>query len=62
MATEQMEDSWVRIKSQIQNFWGEFDEKDMKKARGNLPKMVSLIHEKTGEDKSVILQKISTLI
>ena len=62
MATEQMEDSWVRIKEQIQIFWGEFDEKDMKKARGNLPKMVSLIHEKTGEDKNSIIQKISTIV
>jgi hypothetical protein len=62
MATEQMENSWVRIKTQIQTFWGEFDEKEMKKARGNLPKMVRLIHEKTGEDKNSIIQKISTFI
>ena len=62
MATEQMEDSWVRIKTQIQIFWGEFDEKDMKKARGNLPKMVRLIHEKTGEDRNSIIQKISTIV
>jgi len=62
MATEQMEDSWVRIKSQIQSYWGEFDEKDMKKARGSLPKMVRLIHEKTGEDKTSIIQKISTIV
>lgn len=62
MATEQMENSWVRIKTQIQTFWGEFDEKEMKKARGSLPKMVSLIHEKTGEDKNSIIQKISTFI
>ncbi len=62
MATEQMEDSWVRIKTQIQVFWGEFDEKDMKKARGNLPRMVTLIHEKTGEDKNSIIQKISTIV
>ena len=62
MATDQMEESWVRIKTQIQNFWGEFDEKDMKKARGDLRKMVSLIHEKTGEEENSIIQKIGTIV
>ncbi|MGA7303778.1 MAG: general stress protein CsbD [Rhodothermales bacterium] len=62
MATERMEESWSRIKTQIQNIWGEFDEKEMKKARGDLREMVSLIHEKTGEDVQQIIQKISTIV
>jgi hypothetical protein len=57
-----MEESWSRIKTQIQNIWGEFDEKEMKKARGDLREMVSLIHEKTGEDVQQIIQKISTIV
>jgi len=60
MATERMEESWSRIKTQIQNIWGDFDEKEMKKARGDLREMVSMIHEKTGEDVQQIIQKIST--
>ena len=62
MATDQMEESWARIKTQIQTFWGEFDEKEMKKARGDLRKMVSLIREKTGEDEAAIIQKIGTIV
>ena len=62
MATERMEENWSRIKTQIQNMWGEFDEKEMKKARGDLREMVSLIHEKTGEDVQQIIQKISTIV
>ncbi len=62
MATERMEESWSRIKTQIQNIWGDFDEKEMKKARGDLREMVSLIHEKTGEDVQQIIQKISTIV
>lgn len=62
MATERMEESWSRIKTQIQSIWGEFDEKEMKKARGDLREMVSLIHEKTGEDVQQIIQKISTIV
>lgn len=62
MATEQMEESWLRISTQIQVFWGEFDEKEMKKARGNLKKMVALIQEKTGEDEGAIIQKLGTIV
>lgn len=62
MATEQMEESWRRISTQIQVFWGEFDEKEMKKARGNLKKMVALIQEKTGEDEGAIIQKLGTIV
>jgi len=62
MATERMEESWSRIKTQIQNIWGDFDEKEMKKARGDLREMVSMIHEKTGEDVQQIIQKISTIV
>jgi hypothetical protein len=42
--------------------WGEIDEQELKKARGNLPKMVNLIHEKTGEDRDIIFQKMSAVI
>ncbi|HEY5564084.1 MAG TPA: hypothetical protein VMO47_10115 [Rhodothermales bacterium] len=62
MATDRMEESWSRIKTQIQNIWGDFDEKEMKKARGDLREMVSMIHEKTGEDVQQIIQKISTIV
>jgi hypothetical protein len=62
MATQRMEESWSRMKTQIQNIWGEFDEKEMKKARGDLREMVSLIHEKTGEDVQQIIRKISTIV
>ena len=62
MANERMEQNWIRVKEQIQDMWGEFDEKDLKKARGNLRRMVSLIHEKTGEDENDILEKMGAII
>ncbi len=64
MATENMNQSWVRVKTQIQTIWSEceFGDKEMKKARGNLDKMVALIHEKTGEPHSEIFQKISAVL
>ncbi|GIV62198.1 general stress protein CsbD [Rhodocaloribacter litoris] len=64
MATESMNESWRRVKSQIQSIWSEheFGDKEMKKARGNLNKMVNLIHEKTGEPRSEIIQKISAFL
>ncbi len=64
MATKSMNDSWARVVTQIETIWNteEFGDKEMKKARGNLSKMVNLIHEKTGEPKAEIVQKISAFL
>ena len=64
MATERMNESWKQVCSQIESIWSEaeFDEKEMKKARGNMRKMVQLIHDKTGEPQSEIFQKISAIV
>ena len=62
MSKQRMEQSWQRVVDQITAVWGEFDETELKKARGSLGKMVSLIHAKTGEDRSLIMQKMSALV
>lgn len=62
MANHRMEQNWVRVKEQIVDIWGEFDEKDLKKARGDFGKMVDLIHQKTGEDAAAIMEKISAIV
>jgi len=62
MSKQRMESNWERVRTQILSVWGELDEKDMKKARGDLNQMVSLIHDTTGEDRALILQKMATLI
>ncbi len=64
MATERMDQSWYRVRAQIKSIWSEadFGDKEMKKARGDMNKMVNLIHEKTGEPRSEIFQKISAII
>ena len=64
MATERMNESLDRVREQIEVIWSgvEFGDKEMKKARGDLPTMVELIHEKTGEPRSDIIQKITAFI
>ncbi len=64
MATERMNENWRQVCSQIESIWNEvkFEEKEMKRARGNMRKMVQLIHDKTGEPRSEIFQKISAII
>ncbi len=64
MATERMNENWRQVCSQIESIWSEveFEEKEMKRARGNMRKMVQLIHDKTGEPRSEIFQKISAII
>ncbi len=64
MATQRMNESWSQVRSQIESIWSEteFGDKEMKKARGNMRRMVKLIHEKTGEPQKEIFQKISAII
>ena len=62
MGKQRMEQNWNRVKTQIYAVWGEIDEKELKKARGNLTKMVNLIHEKTGDPRPEIRQKVVGLI
>ena len=64
MATPRMNESWAQVRSQIESIWSEaeFTDKEMKMARGNMRKMVKLIHDKTGEPQSEIFQKISAII
>ena len=64
MATDRMNENWRRVREQIEAIWSdhEFGDKEMKKARGNLKKMVELIHEKTGEPRNEIMQKIIAFI
>ncbi len=57
-----MEQSWQRMIAQILSVWGDLDEQDLKKARGDLGQMVNLIHEKTGEDRALIMRKMVTLV
>ncbi|MEZ4701184.1 MAG: general stress protein CsbD [Rhodothermales bacterium] len=63
MATSNMNDNWTFVKSQIELIWrnAEFDDTELKRARGNLRKMVDLIHEKTGESPMEIRQKMSAI-
>lgn len=60
MAKAQMDSSWQQVLTNIHAIWCdvEFDDKELKQSRGNLRKMVSLIHEKTGENETTIMQKM----
>ncbi len=64
MATDRMNDSWRRVKSQIESIWTDVDfaDAEMKRARGSLPKMVNLIHQKTGEPRAEIMQKMTAVL
>ncbi|WP_397548030.1 general stress protein CsbD [Rhodothermus marinus] len=63
MATRQMEESWERTKEQIRIIWGDIlSDQELQKARGDLHTMVALIHEKTGESREEILQKMDAIL
>ncbi len=64
MATKRMNETWYRIRDRIKEAWSdtEFNDKEMKKTRGNLTKMVNMIHAKTGDPRPEIRQKVVGLI
>ena len=64
MATEKMNHDWRRLRDRIKRVWSEveFDDKAMKKTRGTLRQMVSLIHHKTDEPRAEIREKIAAVM
>ena len=59
-----MNESWRRIRDQIKEIWDEadFDDKQMKRARGEMEKIVGLIHDKTGESREEIRRKMGAIL
>lgn len=64
MATEAMNESWRRVRDQIKSIWSDVDwnDKEMKRARGEMKKIVGLIHDKTGESREDIRRKMSAIV
>jgi len=64
MATEKMNEDWRRVRDQIKDIWDEtdFDDKQMKRARGDMEKIMGLIHDKTGESIEEIRRKMSAIL
>ncbi|PSQ78096.1 MAG: hypothetical protein BRD35_02175 [Bacteroidetes bacterium QH_7_62_13] len=64
MATEAMNEEWRRIRDQIKEIWDEadFDDKQMKRARGEMDKIVGLIQDKTEDSKEEIRRKMSAIL
>ncbi len=65
MATQRMNESWYRIRDRIRTLWEDADlgtDKEMKKARGDIKKMVNFVHERTGEPRDEIFKKISAIV
>lgn len=65
MATKQMNESWQRVRARVRSLWEDTDlgtDKELKKTRGDMQKLINLVHERTGEPRSEIFNKISAVI
>jgi hypothetical protein len=64
MATSRMNESWRLVRTQIELIWRDvdFEESEMKETRGDLNKMVDLIHTKTGAPRHQIVQKMAAVL
>lgn len=60
MATPKMNRDWRQVRDRVKRTWSdvEFDDKKMKRVRGSLRQMVSLIQSKTGETRADIRRKV----
>ncbi|CAM3263589.1 general stress protein CsbD [Rhodothermus bifroesti] len=63
MATKQMEESWQRTKEHIRKIWGDaLMDHELESVRGDLQAMIALVHRKTGQSRSEILQKLEAIL
>ena len=64
MATKKMNSDWRRLRDRIKVLWDEvdFENKNLKKTRGSLRQMISLVHARTGEPRPEIRRKIVALM
>ena len=64
MATPKMNRDWRELRDRIKAMWSdvEFDDDRMKKTRGGLRKMVTLIQTKTDESRPDIRRKIEAVM
>ena len=64
MATPKMNRDWRRLRDRIKAMWSDvaFDDKRMKKTRGSLRQMVSLIQAKTEEPRADIRRKVVAIM
>ncbi|WP_412061742.1 MULTISPECIES: hypothetical protein [unclassified Rubrivirga] len=64
MATPKMNDDWRRLRDRIKAMWDgvTFDDDRLKKTRGSLRQMVSLIKDRTGESRVEIRRKIAAVM
>jgi len=64
MATPRMDQRWYRIRDRIKTVYtgADLNDQEMRRARGNLRKMVNLIHEKTGDDPAEIRRTVTALM
>ncbi|MEM8599058.1 MAG: hypothetical protein AAGF99_03980 [Bacteroidota bacterium] len=64
MATPAMNENWRTLRDQIKGIWSdtEFSDRNLKRTRGSLQKMVNLVHDRTGEPRPQIRNKIAGLL
>ncbi|MEL6615897.1 MAG: hypothetical protein AAFQ43_09175 [Bacteroidota bacterium] len=64
MATPKMNRDWRQVRDRIKRTWSdvEFDDKKMKRVRGSLRQMVSLIQSKTDEPRADIRRKVAAVM
>lgn len=59
---EQIYAKWWEIKGGIRNIWGELTEEEIDSNKGDLDAIAGLVHQKFGEDRHDIKEKMDALM
>lgn len=62
MNKDQLEGKWEQIKGAAKRAWGQLTDDDLMKAEGSLEKLYGVIHEKAGDSKEAVREKLDKLL
>src|SRR5688572_28830084 len=61
MNQDQRHGKWEQLKGASKTLWGKLTDDDFKKAHGNVEKIYGLIHERYGDTREIIDEKLEGL-
>ena len=58
MSEDVLKGKWQEIKGEIQNVWGKLTNDELESVKGNLTSIAGLIHQRYGEAKDAVSEKL----
>jgi uncharacterized protein YjbJ (UPF0337 family) len=59
---DQIKGKWKEFKGGVRNLWGEITDDELESSKGNVQSILGLIHQKYGETKEGVKEKMDSLL